>query len=38
MFDIDNAMETPLATDALEEVIMGLIINAGQARSWPMRR
>ncbi|AMO47438.1 PTS system N,N'-diacetylchitobiose-specific IIA component, Lac family [Kosakonia oryzendophytica] len=33
MFDIDNAMETPLATDALEEVIMGLIINAGQARS-----
>lgn len=33
MLDLDNLPETDTAADALEEVVMGLIINAGQARS-----
>ncbi|MGP3590802.1 PTS N,N'-diacetylchitobiose transporter subunit IIA [Vagococcus sp. WN89Y] len=33
MFELDNIIDTPTATDALEEVVMGLIINSGQARS-----
>ena len=33
MLDLDNLPETDAANDALEEVVMGLIINAGQARS-----
>ncbi|XTZ39227.1 PTS N,N'-diacetylchitobiose transporter subunit IIA [Salmonella enterica] len=33
MFDFDDVLENPIATDNLEEVVMGLIINAGQARS-----
>jgi len=32
MFDLDNVAETPEVQD-LEEVVMGLIINSGQARS-----
>ncbi len=32
MFNLDNAVETPEMQD-LEEVVMGLIINSGQARS-----
>ncbi len=32
MFDLDNAVETEAVQD-LEEVVMGLIINSGQARS-----
>lgn len=33
MLDLDNLPETDAANDALEEVVMGLIINSGQARS-----
>lgn len=33
MFNLDDVVDTELAGDALEEVVMGLIINAGQARS-----
>ena len=33
MLDLDNLPETGTDADALEEVVMGLIINAGQARS-----
>nr|WP_318381932.1 PTS N,N'-diacetylchitobiose transporter subunit IIA [uncultured Enterobacter sp.] len=33
MFNLDDVTDTELATDALEEVVMGLIINSGQARS-----
>ena len=33
MLDLDNLPETDTDADALEEVVMGLIINAGQARS-----
>lgn len=33
MFNLDDVVETELATDELEEVVMGLIINSGQARS-----
>ena len=33
MLDLDNLPETDAANDTLEEVVMGLIINAGQARS-----
>jgi PTS system cellobiose-specific IIA component len=33
MLDLDNLPETDAAADTLEEVVMGLIINAGQARS-----
>jgi len=33
MFDLDSVEDTQTDTDALEEVVMGLIINAGQARS-----
>ncbi len=32
MFDLDNVVDTPEVQD-LEEVVMGLIINSGQARS-----
>lgn len=33
MFDLDSAVEEENAVDDLEEVVMGLIINSGQARS-----
>ena len=33
MLDLDNLPETDTDADVLEEVVMGLIINAGQARS-----
>jgi len=33
MFDLENVIDPPAAADALEEVVMGLIINSGQARS-----
>lgn len=33
MFDLDNVVESEVDTDDLEEVVMGLIINSGQARS-----
>ncbi|MBV7403401.1 PTS N,N'-diacetylchitobiose transporter subunit IIA [Enterobacter sp. ENT03] len=33
MFNLDDVVETELAADELEEVVMGLIINSGQARS-----
>ncbi|RPH20341.1 PTS N,N'-diacetylchitobiose transporter subunit IIA [Buttiauxella warmboldiae] len=33
MFDLDSVVESEVATDDLEEVVMGLIINSGQARS-----
>lgn len=33
MLDLDNLPENDDTADALEEVVMGLIINAGQARS-----
>ena len=33
MFDLEDIVETQDSNDALEEVVMGLIINAGQARS-----
>jgi PTS system cellobiose-specific IIA component len=33
MFDLDDVVDTQESSDALEEVVMGLIINAGQARS-----
>lgn len=33
MLDLDNLPETDTDADALEEIVMGLIINAGQARS-----
>jgi PTS system cellobiose-specific IIA component len=33
MLDLDDVVDTARSTDALEEVVMGLIINAGQARS-----
>ena len=33
MFDLDNVVETEVEVDDLEEVVMGLIINSGQARS-----
>ncbi|MCE0799789.1 PTS N,N'-diacetylchitobiose transporter subunit IIA [Buttiauxella sp. A2-C1_F] len=33
MFDLENAVENEVDTNDLEEVVMGLIINSGQARS-----
>lgn len=33
MFDLDSAVENEVDTNDLEEVVMGLIINSGQARS-----
>ncbi|URQ61943.1 PTS N,N'-diacetylchitobiose transporter subunit IIA [Pantoea alhagi] len=33
MFNLDNQAEAAQQTEELEEVVMGLIINAGQARS-----
>ncbi|WP_312946832.1 PTS N,N'-diacetylchitobiose transporter subunit IIA [Superficieibacter sp.] len=33
MFDLDNIAEADSAADELEEVVMGLIINSGSARS-----
>lgn len=33
MFELDNVIDAPTATEELEEVVMGLIINSGQARS-----
>ncbi|MFZ3389135.1 MULTISPECIES: PTS N,N'-diacetylchitobiose transporter subunit IIA [Buttiauxella] len=33
MFDLDSAVDNEVDTDDLEEVVMGLIINSGQARS-----
>lgn len=37
MLDLDHIEESPVATDDLEEVVMGLIINSGQARSLAYR-
>lgn len=33
MLNLDDVPDAELATDELEEVVMGLIINSGQARS-----
>lgn len=33
MFDLENVVDNQTATEELEEVVMGLIINSGQARS-----
>ena len=33
MFNLDNAVDNEVDTNDLEEVVMGLIINSGQARS-----
>lgn len=33
MMDLDNITDTRTETEELEEVVMGLIINSGQARS-----
>lgn len=33
MFDLDNIAAEETAVNDLEEVVMGLIINSGQARS-----
>ncbi|HGY3716979.1 PTS N,N'-diacetylchitobiose transporter subunit IIA [Citrobacter sp. Res13-Sevr-PEB04-36] len=33
MLDIENIVDTASETEELEEVVMGLIINSGQARS-----
>ncbi|CAM7673467.1 PTS system N,N'-diacetylchitobiose-specific transporter subunit IIA [Citrobacter freundii] len=33
MLDIENIVDTQSAAEELEEVVMGLIINSGQARS-----
>ncbi|MGL4505842.1 MAG: PTS lactose/cellobiose transporter subunit IIA, partial [Aeromonas sobria] len=33
MFDLDNITEEATTCNDLEEVVMGLIINSGQARS-----
>ncbi|CNI18710.1 N,N'-diacetylchitobiose-specific phosphotransferase enzyme IIA component [Yersinia aldovae ATCC 35236] len=33
MFDLDSITDSAAQSDALENVVMGLIINAGQARS-----
>jgi PTS system cellobiose-specific IIA component len=33
MFDLDCVVEDEVVADDLEEVVMGLIINSGQARS-----
>lgn len=33
MFDLDNIIDAPTPSEELEEVVMGLIVNAGQARS-----
>ncbi|EMN3919720.1 TPA: PTS N,N'-diacetylchitobiose transporter subunit IIA [Citrobacter amalonaticus] len=33
MMDLDNITDTQAEAEALEEVVMGLIINSGQARS-----
>lgn len=38
MFDLDNIAAEESAVNDLEEVVMGLIINSGQARSWLMPR
>lgn len=33
MLDLENVAGTPSEAEELEEVVMGLIINSGQARS-----
>ncbi len=33
MFDLENVVDNQTAAEELEEVVMGLIINSGQARS-----
>lgn len=33
MFDLENVVDSQTAAEELEEVVMGLIINSGQARS-----
>lgn len=33
MFDLSSIVDNEQTSDALEDVVMGLIINAGQARS-----
>ncbi len=38
MFDLENVVDNQTAAEELEEVVMGLIINSGQARSWHMAR
>lgn len=37
MMDLDNIPDAPTEAEELEEVVMGLIINSGQARNWRMR-
>lgn len=44
MLDIENIVDTQSEAEELEEVVMGLIINSGQARSlaygalkWPSK-
>lgn len=38
MLDLESIVAEETAENDLEEVVMGLIINSGQARSWRMRR
>lgn len=38
MLDLDSIVAEETAENDLEEVVMGLIINSGQARSWRMPR
>lgn len=38
MLDIENIVDTQSEAEELEEVVMGLIINSGQARSWRTAR
>lgn len=38
MLDIENIVDTQSEAEELEEVVMGLIINSGQARSSGVRR
>lgn len=37
MMDLDNIPDTQTEAEELEEVVMGLIINSGQAAAWRMR-
>lgn len=38
MLDLESIVAEETAENDLEEVVMGLIINSGQARNWRMRR
>ena len=38
MFDLENIVATEEELQGLEEVVMGLIINSGEAPAWRMSR